>query len=124
MTYLSVKDTAIKWGVSDRSVRDYCQKGRILGAFLVGKTCSIPEDAVKPSRKMVAANPSRTLKTVLHNEKAHAVTGSIYHKIQIELTYNSIHIEGSKLTHDETRYIYETNKIGIDNIDKVITEKI
>ncbi len=148
MTYLSVKDTAIKWGISDRSVRDYCQKGRIAGAFLVGKTWSIPEDAVKPSRKAATTNTSRTLKTVLRNEKAHAVTGSIYHKIQIELTYNSNHIEGSKLTHDETRYIYETNTIGIenkhynvddiietvnhfrcidyiiDNIDKVITEKM
>ncbi|MFI3208862.1 MAG: Fic family protein [Eubacteriales bacterium] len=148
MTYLSVKDTAIKWGLSDRSVRDYCQNGRIAGAFLVGKTWSIPENAVKPSRKVVVANTSRTLKTVLRNEKAHAVTGSIYHKIQIELTYNSNHIEGSKLTHDETRYIYETNTIGIenkhynvddiietvnhfrcidyiiDNIDKAITEKM
>ena len=39
--------------------------------------------------------------------------GGIYHKIQIELTYNSNHIEGSRLTHDQTRYIFETNTIGI-----------
>ncbi len=39
--------------------------------------------------------------------------GSIYHRTQIDLTYNSNHIEGSKLTHDQTRYIFETNTIGI-----------
>lgn len=115
MTYLSVKDTAKKWGVSERSVRDYCHNGRIEGAFLIGKTWSIPENSVRPSRKSVTTNVPRTLKAVLRNEKEHAVTNGIYHKIQIELTYNSNHIEGSKLTHDETRYIYETNTIGIEN---------
>ena len=115
MPYLSVKDTASKWQISERSVRNYCQKGRIAGAFLIGKTWSIPTDAVKPSRKAVVSTPARTLKTVLRDEKDHAVTGSIYHKIQIEFTYNSNHMEGSRLTHDETRYIYETNTIGLEN---------
>ena len=115
MAYLSVKDTANKWEISERSVRNYCQKGRIAGAFLIGKTWSIPDDAVKPSRKAVLAAVPRTLKAVLRKEKAHAATGGIYHKIQIEFTYNSNHIEGSRLTHDETRYIYETNTIGIEN---------
>ena len=39
--------------------------------------------------------------------------GNIYHKTQIDLTYNSNHIEGSRLTHDQTRYIFETNTIGV-----------
>lgn len=115
MGYLSVKETAVKWEISERSVRDYCQKGRIAGAFLIGKTWSIPEDAVKPSRISSLSNKPRTLYEVLRDEKTHGITGGIYHKIQIELTYNSNHIEGSKLTHDETRYIYETNTIGIEN---------
>ncbi len=115
MSYLSVKDIATKWGISERSVRDYCQKGRISGSFLIGKTWSIPDDAVKPSRKITTQYKPRTLKTVLRDEKTHAVAGGIYHKIQIELTYNSNHIEGSRLTLDETRYIYETNTIGIEN---------
>ena len=52
------------------------------------------------------------------------MTGGIYHKVQIELTYNSNHIEGSRLTHDQTRYIYETNTIGVSdtavNVDDVV----
>ncbi|MGI6500893.1 MAG: Fic family protein [Anaerostipes sp.] len=115
MSYLSVKETALKWDISERSVRNYCQKGRIPGAFLVGKTWSIPDDATKPIRIPRHSNQSRILHNVLRDEKIHSVTGGIYHKIQIELTYNSNHIEGSKLTHDETRYIYETNTIGIQN---------
>ena len=49
---------------------------------------------------------------------------AFYHKVQIELTYNSNHIEGSCLTHDQTRYIYETNTIGVTDqtvrVDDVI----
>ena len=50
--------------------------------------------------------------------------GGIYHRTQIDLTYNSNHIEGSRLTHDQTRYIFETNTIGITdetvNVDDVV----
>lgn len=127
MVYLSVKDTAIKWNLSERSIRNYCQNGRIPGAFLVGKTWSIPANAIKPMRKSrnpIMSYAPRTLYTVLKEEKTHAISGGIYHELQIELTYNSNHIEGSKLTHDETRYIYETNTIGIEkkeiNVDDIV----
>ena len=56
-----------------------------------------------------------TLLERLRAEKESSLRGGIYHKIQIELTYNSNHIEGSKLTHDQTRYIFETNTIGAEN---------
>lgn len=56
----------------------------------------------------------RTLRDVLQYEKEHHLSGGIYHHIQINLTYNSNHIEGSRLTHDQTRYIFETNTIGMD----------
>ncbi len=66
----------------------------------------------------------RTLLKVLREEKAGHVKGGIYHKIQVDLTYNSNHIEGSRLTHDQTRYIYETNTIGMDqgvlNVDDIV----
>ena len=48
----------------------------------------------------------------LRVEKKAAIKGGIYHKVQIDLTYNSNHMEGSRLTHDQTRYIFETNTIG------------
>ena len=124
MTYLSVSEIAKKWEMSERSVRNYCAEGRIDGAILVGKTWTIPEGAVKPARKNKASNLPKTLLGILNEEKRSSLTGGIYHKIQIELTYNSNHIEGSRLTHDQTRYIYETNTIGVAdgvvNVDDVV----
>ena len=112
MKYISVAETAKKWGVSERSVRGYCAAGKIDGAFLTGKTWNIPETAEKPDRINKKTDTPKTLLEVLKAEKAAKLHGGIYHKIQIDLTYNSNHIEGSRLTHDQTRYIFETNTIG------------
>lgn len=124
MQYCSVTETAKKWNVSERSVRNYCAQGRVSGAFLIGKTWNIPEDAVKPERSNKKKEEPITLLEVLQNEKKTKYFGGIYHKTQIDLTYNSNHIEGSRLTHDQTRYIFETNTIGVEtevlNVDDVI----
>lgn len=124
MRYLSVAEMAKKWDVSERSVRNYCAKGRVPGAFLTGKTWNIPENARKPERSNKRKEKPITLLDILQEEKAGKYSGGIYHKIQIDLTYNSNHIEGSRLTHDQTRYIFETNTIGVEkealNVDDVI----
>lgn len=113
MKYLSVKDVAILWNTSERNVRNYCAAGRVPGAFLIGKTWNIPENAEKPERSNKSKPAPQTLLDILKEEKHSQLHGGIYHKIQIELTYNSNHIEGSRLTHDQTRYIFETNSIGV-----------
>ena len=115
MKYISVAEAAKKWGVSERSVRGYCAKEKIGGAFLTGKTWNIPETAKKPDRINKKTDAPKTLLTVLKAEKAAKLHGGIYHKIQIDLTYSSNHIEGSRLTHDQTRYIFETNTIGVSD---------
>ena len=124
MRYLSVAETAKKWNMSERSVRNYCANGRVNGAFLTGKTWNIPESAVKPERLNKKEVVPATLLEILQDEKKRRYSGGIYHKTQIDLTYNSNHMEGSRLTHDQTRYIFETNTIGVDgealNVDDVI----
>ena len=124
MHYLSVNDTAKKWKISERSVRNYCAQGRVAGAVLNGKTWKIPADAEKPQRVNTKTAKPQTLLEILQHEKAARYSGGIYHKTQIEMTYNSNHIEGSRLTHDQTRYIFETNTIGVTgeavNVDDVI----
>ena len=111
--YISVKETAKRWQISERSVRNYCLQGRIVGALLEGKTWNIPSDAEKPHRKTRHTAKQDTLLSFLKHEKESGLKGGIYHKIQIDLTYNSNHIEGSKLTHDQTRFIFETKTLGI-----------
>ena len=123
MEYISVSQYADKFGISARTARNYCANGKIAGAFITGKTWNIPADAVLPERKVTKSMPSQLL-TVLRDQKASGLKGSIYHRTQIDLTYNSNHIEGSRLTHDQTRYIFETNTIGVTdmavNVDDVV----
>ena len=124
MKYLSVTELAKLWGLTERSVRKYCADGKIEGAFLTGKTWNIPENAKRPGRKERVSSKPKSLLDILKEQKESKLPGGIYHKIQIDLTYNSNHIEGSRLTHDQTRYIFETNTIGITdtsvNVDDIV----
>ena len=124
MKFLSVSEIAKKWNISDRSVRNYCAHGRIPGAFLTGKTWNIPADAIKPEREKLKPFSNNPLLNILKEQKDMKLNGGIYHKTQIELTYHSNHIEGNALTHDQIRYIFETNTLGVEkgtiNIDDVV----
>jgi Fic family protein len=124
MKYISVIEFAKKWNIPERTVRHYCTSGKIKGAFLTGKTWNIPEDAVfskKVNFKTITGNP---LLDRLKAEKSMKLKGGIYHRTQIDLTYNSNRIEGSKLSHEQTRFIFDTNTIGVSdqniNVDDII----
>lgn len=112
MDYLSVSEVASIWGLSERSVRNYCARGRVPGAFLTGKTWNIPADAGKPARSNAGKASRNDLLGALREQQRNRQSGGIYHKVQVDLTYNSNRIEGSKLTADQTRYIFETSTIG------------
>ena len=114
MDYISVAEFAKKYGVAERTVRNYCSNGKIPGAVLVGKTWSVPCDAELPRRGAAKRKPMPLL-VVLKEQRASKLKGGIYHRTQIDLTYNSNHIEGSRLTHEQTRFIFETNTIGVEN---------
>lgn len=124
MNYISVSEFAKKWNIPERTIRNYCAKGKIKGAFLTGKTWNIPEDASLPEKGNKKRFSDNALLNHLKEQKAMKLKGGIYHRTQIDLTYNSNRIEGSKLTHDETRHIYDTNTIGASresvNVDDII----
>ena len=113
MEYISVAEFAGKYGISERTARNYCAVGKIEGVLLVGKTWSVPADAELPLRKNRKQKISPLLE-VLRREKESRLKGGIYHRTQVDLTYNSNHIEGSRLTHEQTRFIFETNTIGVE----------
>ncbi len=114
MKYLNVSEVSKKWNISERSVRDYCNKGRVPGAILDKKSWLIPDNAEKPERQTRHSVKEVTLLETLKREKGLSLKGGIYHKLQVDMTYNSNHIEGSTLTYDQTRYIFETKTIGIE----------
>lgn len=124
MNYISVSEFARKWNLPERTVRNYCATGKIKGAFLTGKTWNIPEDSTLPEKGNKRKFSNNILLNHLKEQKEMKLKGGIYHRTQIDLTYNSNKIEGSRLTHDQTRYIFETNTIGVSkesvNVDDII----
>ena len=121
MDLITVSQYAEMHGLPERTVRNWCYAGKMQGAFLAGKTWNIPADAPLPKKSKAKVSP---LLKRLREEKEGRISGGIYHHTQIDLTYNSNHIEGSRLTHDQTRYIFETNTIGIAdeavNVDDIV----
>ena len=121
MELMSVSQFALQHDLSERTVRNWCASGKIKGAVLVGKTWNIPADAALPRKRKLVVSP---LLKRLREEKEGRISGGIYHRTQIDLTYNSNHIEGSRLSHEQTRYIFETNTIGISdesvNVDDIV----
>lgn len=124
MNYISVNEFAKLNRLSPRTVSHYCANGKIKGAFLTGKTWNIPN--IPEGSKIISTKEksNNTLLGILREQKEMRLKGGIYHKVQVELTYNSNRIEGSKLTQDQTRFIFETNTIGAFsesiNVDDII----
>ena len=112
MEYLTVEKAAGKWGIPVRSVQFYCRNGNIPGVTLNGKRWMIPVDAPRPHRKSRIRQLPKTVGGILAAEKECRLKGGIYHQVQIDLTYNSNHLEGSRLTQDQTRWIFETMTLG------------
>ena len=117
--YMTSKEASILWNISIRSVRNYCILGRVEGAIFDGGEWKIPHDAKKPTRINEKTNKNYLLEK-LREEKKHGIKGGIYHKLQVDLTYNSNHIEGNELTHDQTRYIFETRTVGFDDANDTV----
>ena len=112
MKYISVAEAAKKWGLTPRSIQIHCEKGNIPGVNMLGKAWRIPADAERPRRKpRVKALPANIL-AVLKSEKRGRIAGGLYHRLQIDFTYNTNHMEGSRLTREQTRWIFETQTIG------------
>ena len=117
--YMTIKEASILWNVSERSVRNYCALGRVEGATLKSGVWKIQEKEKKPARANEKENKNYLLER-LREEKKHSIKGGIYHKLQIDLTYNSNHMEGCELTHDQTRYIFETRTIGVESSNEAV----
>ena len=108
MRLVPEEEYAANHGLTVQTVRDYCAEGKLPGAVQEGEMWRIPADAPLPDE--VKHSP---LLLALREQMESKMRGGIYHRTQIDLTYNSNHIEGSRLSKEQTRYIYETNTIGV-----------
>ena len=112
MKYMTVAEAAKKWGLTPRSVQIHCEKGNIPGVNLLGKAWQIPANAERPRRKSRVKGRPTSILGILKSEKRGRIAGGLYHRLQIDFTYNTNHMEGSRLTHEQTRWIFETLTIG------------
>ena len=108
MRLVPEEEYAANHGLTVQAVRGYCAEGKLPGAEQEGEMWRIPADAPLPDE--VKHSP---LLLALREQMESKMRGGIYHRTQIDLTYNSNHIEGSRLSKEQTRYIYETNTIGV-----------
>lgn len=108
MRLVPEEEYAANHGLTVQAVRGYCAEGKLPGAEQEGETWRIPADAPLP-----AETEHSPLLVALREQMESKMRGGIYHRTQIDLTYNSNHIEGSRLSKEQTRYIYETNTIGV-----------
>ena len=108
MRLIPEEEYAANHSLTVQAVRGYCAEGKLPGAEQEGETWRIPADAPLPDE--VKHSP---LLLALREQMESKMRGGIYHRTQIDLTYNSNHIEGSRLSKEQTRYIYETNTIGV-----------
>ena len=89
MEYISVSQFAEQHNLSERTVRNWCAAGKMEGAVLVGKTWNVPADAPLPRKGKQKESP---LLQRLREEKEGKISGGIYHRTQIDLTYKSNHL--------------------------------
>lgn len=108
MRLVPEEEYAVNHGLTVQAVRGYCAEGKLPGAEQEGEMWRIPADAPLPDE-----TEHSPLLVALREQMESKMRGGIYHRTQIDLTYNSNHIEGSRLSKEQTRYIYETNTIGV-----------
>lgn len=117
MDFITTKEAAVLWNVSERMVRLYCTEGRIPGAEPDGNGWLIPAGTPKPLRKVVekrsAPKPNLTAfaKRVVYQRERNNHFG-IYEYIQINLTYSSNRMASNRLTRNEVEEVYRTNRIS------------
>ncbi|WPB50308.1 hypothetical protein R9C05_01725 [Metamycoplasma subdolum] len=113
---MTLKWASIKWNLSERSIRNYCSLVKIKNATLVNGSWIILYD----SKKTVKRNKKNYLLEKLRFEKKHLIKNGIDHKFQIDMIFNSNHMEVNELSHEETIFIFETRLVGFENkINKV-----
>lgn len=121
---ISKTELAKKVGISSRTLAKL-SKGEYVSLKVVEDICSLLKCTPSDILSFVTIEFEGTLLKRLREEKEMQLKGGLYHTTQIKMTFNSNHIEGSTLTEDQTRYIFETNSISSDdnssiNVDDVI----
>ena len=112
MKYKSVRETVIRWGVSERIVRRYCTGKRIPGAVQIDKAWRIPANAVKPgTTPPPKQDMPKLLKKLISLRKRHGSRG-LYDYVQVNMAYSNSRMASNRLTRKQVQYLYETDRVS------------
>ena len=111
MNYISPKEAAQKWGVSERMVCRYCIQGRVSDAYQEFGTWFIPEDAPKPGRQAKETKPLPALLQKLLRLRNHTQYRGLYAYLQINMVYSNGRMASNRLTRDQVEVLYKTDRI-------------
>ena len=100
---------AAELGISSRTLAKISKGGKLSGMTLRKIAAYLDCDPGLLFRE-ISGNP---ILQILRDEKDARISGGLYHELQVRMTYNSNHIEGSRLTEDQTRLIFETNTVDV-----------
>ncbi len=105
-------DLTTKIGISSRTIAKIA-KGEKLSTRTLEKIADYLSCETALLCKEISSN---AILQILRDEKSAGISGGLYHELEVRMTYNSNHIEGSKLTEDQTRLIFETNTIDVGDV--------
>lgn len=106
---LTKTDLTEKLGISSRTVAKI-SRGEKIADHVLKKIADFLGCTAEELCRSVSDN---ALLQTLRDEKSIRMPGGLYHELQVRMTYNSNHIEGSKLSEDQTRLIFETNTVDV-----------
>ena len=116
---LTKTDLTTELGISSRTIAKI-GRGEKISEHVLEKIAAYLTCAVDDLYKAVSDN---AILQTLRDEKSIRMSGGLYHELQVRMTYNSNHIEGSKLSEDQTRLIFETNTVDVGDgipVDDII----
>lgn len=112
MEYITTKEASEQWDVTERTIRRYCEQGKIEGAIHAGSLWVIPMDAICPSN----ADRSTDLKPLANKvayQKSKNNHFGIYEYLQVNLAYSSSRMASNRLTREQVLEIYRTGKVSV-----------
>ena len=96
-------------GLSSRTVAKIAKGEKLSGRSMQ----KIADYLSLPAEILMREESSNRILQLLRDEKRMNLPGGLYHELQVRMTYNSNHMEGSKLSEDQTRYIFETSTVDV-----------
>jgi Fic family protein len=116
MEFITIKEAAEKWRMSEQSARRFCRNGKVPGAYLEGNTWLVPEKARRPRKSEalgIDTSNLHPLAKLLVRQKTKKIYHGLYDYVHINLTYSSSRMASNRLTRNQVETIFKKGKVSV-----------